>query len=173
MAVDAHTGAVRLALLALALVAVLATPASAQDPRVIVDPDSPTAHEYSIPLERVRRQADPSGESRAQPPSARVAPLFGEGIVAQASGAGSGSDSGSGRREGRERSDADRRRSTGDQQNDSTDVPEAVIAAAQQPGPPAGGVGSTLLVAGVAAFVLVAGGLGGLLLRRRSSGSDV
>jgi hypothetical protein len=174
-----NTGVVLLAVSVLALLALLASPAFAQTPGVEVDPRSPTAQEYSIPLERVRRQADPSGESHAQPPSARVAPLFGEGIEGQSggpAGAESGDGGGSGSSDGdRRRSDGDRRRSDrGDrsspaERDGGARVPEAVAAAAQQPGPPSGGIGSTLLVGGVAAVVLVAGGVGGLLLRRRSS----
>jgi hypothetical protein len=178
-----HTGAVRPVLFVIALLAVFVSPAFAQTPGVQIDPDSPTAQEYSIPLERVRRQADPSGDSRAQPPSARVAPLFGEGIEAQSSdvsdsgdGSGSGSGSGSGGDGGGSDRDRDRSdRSDGSvrgERDGSAPIPDAVVAAAQQPGPPAGGIGSTLLVGGVAAFVLVAGGLGGLILRRRSSDGD-
>jgi hypothetical protein len=166
-----NTGVVRLTLSVLALFAVLASPAFAQTPGAQIDPGSPSAQEYSIPLERVRRQADPSGESQAQPPTARVAPLFGEGIEAQTSSASTG---GGGKSSDGDRRRSDRRdRSSGAQRDaerdESTRVPDAVVAAAQQPGPPAGGIGSTLLVGGVAAVVLIAGGLGGLLLRRRST----
>jgi hypothetical protein len=165
----------RLALSVIGLLALLVSPAFAQDPTVQIDPRSPSAQEYSIPLERVRRQADPSGESQAQPPTVPAAPPFGEGIEAQASGAaGAGSRGDSDRSSDRNRKRSDRRerssRAKRDaEREDGAQVPEAVVAAAQQPGPPAGGIGSTLLVGGVAAFVLVAGGLGGLALRRRSS----
>jgi hypothetical protein len=74
-----------LAAAGLALLA-LPTAASAQDPGVIVDPSSPTSHEYAIPLERARGEAvggrgpvatlrlGATGTARVQ------APLFGEGI---------------------------------------------------------------------------------------------
>ena len=180
MAGDGNTGVVRLVLSALALLALVASPAFAQAPGVQIDPRSPTAQEYSIPLERVRRQADPSGDSHAQPLSARVAPLFGEGIEgqapdaagAQSGGGGAGDPSGGGGGGGsanRDRSDRRDGSSSRAERDVGARVPEAVVAAAQQPGPPSGGIGSTLLIGGVAAVVLVAGGLGGLLLRRRSS----
>jgi hypothetical protein len=170
-----HTGFVRSALFVVALFAVLASPAVAQTPDVQIDPGSPTAQEYSIPLERARRQADPSGESHAQPPSAPVAPLFGEGIEAQtSSAAGSASGDGGGssdrdRRRSSDRRDRSSRSERDAEQDGSPRVPDAVVAAAQQPGPPSGGIGATLLVGGVAAFVLIAGGIGGLVLRRRPS----
>ena len=46
-------------------VAAIAAPAGAQEPGVFIDPGSPSAKEYAIPLESERRQADPAQGAEA------------------------------------------------------------------------------------------------------------
>jgi outer membrane biosynthesis protein TonB len=56
-----------------------AAPASAQQPEVQVDPDSPAGSEYAIPLEQARRQAAPDNE-KPQKRGGDSGQLFGAGI---------------------------------------------------------------------------------------------
>ncbi len=82
---ERHTDRVRF--LCIAAVAVLASlalaaPAAAQEEGVFIDPGSPSAKEYQIPLESERRQADPEQDPSAEiVQGARSSPLFGAGIV--------------------------------------------------------------------------------------------
>ena len=69
--------------LACAAAFALASPAEAQDDQVFVDPDSPTAHEYEIPLEQARRDAS-ADQSAARPYRSREPPRCSE----RASGGG-------------------------------------------------------------------------------------
>src|SRR4051794_21479121 len=63
--------------------------ASAAEPGVHVDPDSPAGKEYAIPIDSVRR--DTGGRGSAEP-GGGGAPLFGAGITpaGRSSGGGSG-----------------------------------------------------------------------------------
>jgi hypothetical protein len=138
----------------------LAAPAPAQEEGVFIDPDSPSAKEYRIPLESERRQADPSQEPSSEiVQGARSSPIFGAGIVAK----GAGSD--------RNRAQESGAATDGAEPSSAGKPAEAdaaiLKAATSNPGPPAGGVGMPLTVGGVAAGVLLLGGLAGLLLRRR------
>jgi hypothetical protein len=157
---------------ALALLMLVAASAPAQ---VFIDPDSPSAKEYAIPLERERRQADPDvapGGGVVQ--GDRSSPLFGAGIEpGEASSGGSDSaaqsPSGAGRG-GAEPNGAARSGSGavgGARDATAGDPPDAVRAAAANPGAPDGGIGTPLLIAGIAAAVLAIGGAAGFLLRRR------
>jgi hypothetical protein len=152
---------------------VVATPAAAQDPGVFIDPESPTAKEYALPLENERRLADPSTPSDAAVPQGqRVSPAFGEGIApagsdggggsaTSASGAGgsssarSGGGGASGGSAGSGAGDADRAAAA------------TVRAATANPGAPGGDASDTLVIAGGALAVLVLGAGAGLFLRRR------
>jgi hypothetical protein len=63
----------------------LASPAHAQDPDVIVDPESPSAKEYAIPLERARMEAAGATTAtratrRRDGGKRRASPLFGVGV---------------------------------------------------------------------------------------------
>lgn len=60
-------------------------PASAQEPGVFIDPDSPAGKEYAIPSEEARR----TGTDGPRKGADRPAPLFGTGVT-PASGDGSG-----------------------------------------------------------------------------------
>ena len=173
---DRHTERVRafhLGQLAVLAALALATPAMAQEDGVFIDPDSPTAKEYAIPLESERRQADPSQEpSGGIVQGERTSPLFGVGIVSarqrravdgsrRAHTAGSSGD-GARKRSGN-------KPPVGKGAAPKRDGDEAVIqAATSNPGPPAGGAGVPLTIGGVAIGVLLLGGLVGLSLRRRA-----
>ena len=71
----------RLPLIALsAALWLLATTAVARG-QVVIDPDSPSAKEYAIPLENERRQADPeTAPQDGVTQGERSSPLFGSGI---------------------------------------------------------------------------------------------
>ena len=144
-------------------------PAAAQSDGVFVDPDSPTAKQYAIPLESARRQADPDGDGQVAPPGGRPpgtdpAALFGEGI-ASASRAGKSSKS---KRSG-SKSDS-KAGGTASDGASSSGSKDPVQAAVSNPGAPSGGVGSTLLIAAGGGLVLLIGGLAGFVLRRRAAG---
>jgi hypothetical protein len=154
----------------------LTAPAEAQEPGVFVDPDSPTAKEYALPLESVRRQADPRTPSDAAVPQGqRVSPAFGEGIGPAASQGGTaagasaeaGSDGtrGGGARDGGDASDEGAASGTGGAADDSAAA--TVRAATANPGAPGGDVSDTLTIGGGALAVLLLGAGAGLLLRRR------
>jgi hypothetical protein len=152
----------------------LTAPAAAQEPGVFVDPDSPTAKEYALPLESVRRQADPGTPSDAAVPQGqRVSPAFGEGIEPAASqggtaaGGSAGSDGtrGGGARDGGDASDETAASGTSGAADDAAEA--TVRAATANPGAPGGDVGDTLAIAGGALAVLLVGAGAGLLLRRR------
>jgi len=161
----------RICFAALGLALVAPVPAAAQSDGVFVDPDSPTAKQYAIPLESARRQADPGGDGRLAPPGARppgtgAPPLFGDGIVATSSARrGSSSGNPGGATRGTKRDSSSSSPSTAG----STDSSSPVEAAVTNPGAPSSGIESTLLIAAGAALVLLIGGLAGFVLRRRST----
>jgi hypothetical protein len=156
-------------------------------PGVTVDPGSPSAKEYGIPLEDARRNADPSSSaSRHVVQGSRRSPLFGEGVSSGgrqspvASARGGSARRGSARRGGSadgsaggEAASAQRRGSSAAAGGGSVAgsksrrSPAAVVDAAARPGAPSGG-SSTLLFVGIGALVLGLGALGGLWLRRRT-----
>ncbi len=153
---------------ALLVWAALAGPASAQEPGVHVDPDSPTGQEYDIPLERARRKSSPSEDEGSRGSRTAADTLFGAGIeppddddgggAGASSGGGSGAGSGSGGAKAGSRGSRER----------GSKQPATVQAAISNPGAPDGGAGSTLLLGGIAVALLGAGLAGGLLLRRRA-----
>jgi hypothetical protein len=140
-----------------------ASGASAQEDGVTVDPESPSAKEYAIPLDAARRQANPNDRARAQRTAEDdPAPLFGAGIIDKRPPARRRDPprSGTGRASGSDRShDSDARKSA------SGRPPPSVIAA--RAGTPESGLGATLLVMSVAVLVLALGAALGYLLRRR------
>jgi hypothetical protein len=139
-------------------------PAFAQEDGVFIDPDSPSAKEYSLPLESERRQADPSQEPGASiVQGARESPIFGAGIVRAGKGEGSS-------RSGTRRSAADKaaERRAGAAASPQESDAKVLEAAMSNPGPPAGGIGVALIIGGVAIGVLLLGGVAGMLLRRRA-----
>ena len=138
---------------------------------VHVDPESPTAKEYALPLESARRQASgktgfaPGGGARTTP-----APRFGEGLAEPAGNedAGSPAASRSGSGAGGSRSSASSgQRGSGNGSSSSGQIPRA--AAVSRPGAPdGGGTGTTLLIAGGGVALLLLGGAAGFALRRRT-----
>jgi hypothetical protein len=151
-----HTAAVRRWLVgALVGLAVVAPGAGAQ---VHVDPDSPSGHEYEIPLESARRQAEPGRDRSAPVPQGeRSAPLFGEGITPKSQPQREQRSSGGERAPAKQRVGRVK-----------TPAPAEVRLAAANPGAPAGGLGSTALVLLGGVLVLGAGVGAGLLARRAS-----
>lgn len=159
----------RLIALALACMALLAAPGVtvAQDDDVFVDPDSPTGHEYDIPLERARRDATSKPDANT-PYRSRNAPLFGEGIEpAVGSDAPSASSSGGSTSGGKSNS---RRESTKHSRSKPVRrqaLPSTVEAAIKQPGAPSRDGKSLLLVGVLAAGLIGLGAAAGTLARRR------
>ena len=145
-----------LSVLALPLVLSLAVApvASAQD-GVQVDPDSPPAVEYALPLAEARGDAAPAADAGDATEAGAPPPAFGSGITPKADRAGA---SGSGDRgAGSQRADAPGR----------SGEPSAARPPAARPGDVGGS--ATLYSLGAAAGILLVGGLVGLALRRRQS----
>jgi len=131
--------------------------ALAQEPGVTIDPDSPSAKEYEIPLERARRSAQPARDPRAPVQQVqRAAPLFGAGIT-PAAGA---------QRDGRTRR-APRAASPAARERKRAELPAVVRVAVANPGAPDGGTGTSVFVIAAAALALGAGAGVGALARRR------
>jgi hypothetical protein len=139
---------------------------SAQEPGVVVDPESPSGKEYAIPFERARRVADPRGpKSSAGARAAGASTLFGEGVsISDGRGAGSPADDGRG-----SKGDAGSNGAAPDPGNaPRASVPKSIAVAAASPGAPAGGIGTPLLFVASGLVVVLAGVGAGLLIRRRS-----
>lgn len=79
-----------LAVTAVVMEVALTAPASAQEPGVIRDPDSPAGKEYALPFDAARR----AGAGPDAPKEQGVAPLFGIGIRPPGSGPRGGSGAG-------------------------------------------------------------------------------
>lgn len=151
-----------LSALALPLVLSLAvTPAASAQDGVQVDPNSPPAVEYALPLQEARGDAAPprgggSGAGGEGEGGGAGAPAFGSGITPKRSEAGARDDD----------------RASGSQSGDGA-APESdpPAGATGTPAVRSGDVGSraTLYSVGGAAAVLLAGGLVGFALRRRQS----
>jgi hypothetical protein len=168
-AIGAILGCVARSLVAACVVAavlVCVAPAAAQQPEpgLHIDPKSPSAKQYAVPLEEARRGADPSRPlSDPVVPGARSAPSFGEGIGA--------TETESRSLDARARSNGDSAREHGSRpEQRRTDAgDEAIVAdAAAQPGAPPANGGSTALVVGAASLVVAVGAISGSLIRRRA-----
>jgi hypothetical protein len=90
-------------LAALSLVLFAPSAFAQAEPGVTLDPGSPTAKEYALPIEQARRDAGGQRERAAVKPGAQAVPSFGEGVgrapetdVAPAGKQRSGSGDGSG-----------------------------------------------------------------------------
>ena len=143
--------------------------ATAQEDEVYINPDSPSGVEYDLPLERARRNSDPTDPERGAGSRQSSTVPFGEGIGAAEDGASaSASESESEGGVGHGDSKSQRKRPETDRRDKP--LPPEVIAAAAQPVAPADTIGSTLAYAGLGALVVTAGALAGLLLRRRRGG---
>jgi hypothetical protein len=149
----------------LAAIALSGAASSAQaasvEPGVHVDPGSPAAKEYALPLNQARGTGSaPSAAGSTQTPSEGT--LFGAGIKPPGSGGpprGSGSAAG-GRRPGA--SVAGQAQGAGSASQPP--LPQAVLRAAREQGS-SGVDGSTLALLGGAVAILVLGGFGGTVLR--------
>ena len=149
--------------LALTLISLIACPAAAAQRGVTIDPDSPTAKEYALPLDSARRAAN---GAKAQPSTASPeeesqapAPLFGEGV-----GEDPKSPSGKSKRK------TGTVTGPGATPDAAPGIDAVVRSAARTPGAPdGGGIGTGLLVIGIAAAVVGTGAGVGLALRRRRS----
>jgi hypothetical protein len=150
-----------------ALAAIMPAAAAAKD-EIFVDPGSPSAKEYALPVDSARRQA--AGTAGKGTASGQPAPLFGEGVAAESprrSGAGSGASNRSGSGSGHGAADAAPARgarSPGAASAGPDAGPLRATAAA-----PDGGLGALAIVGGVGVAVLLAGAGIGLLLRRRAA----
>jgi hypothetical protein len=132
--------------------------AAAQEPGVTLDPDSPSAKEYAIPLESARRGAEPGRERGASVEQGeRGAPLFGAGI---SGAAGEVLRSAATPRTRPAASPTPARRR-------AERAPAVVRMAAANPGAPDGGAGANALVLAGGAVVVGVGAGAGLLARRR------
>jgi hypothetical protein len=156
--------------------AAVASPAAAQVPGLVIEPDSPSAKEYALPFENERRMADPATPVDA-PVSAgeRSSPAFGAGVTAdEPDGAATAREGSTNPAGGGDAGGGGGQGSGGDGAGEVAPVPrtdagveETVRAATAEPGAP-GGAGSTLSVIGIALAVLLAAGGAGLALRRRA-----
>ena len=145
----------------LCALAVAAPAAVAAEDEIFVDPGSPSAKEYALPIESAREQA--ASEGRGTSAGTKEAPLFGEGVGADGAGGGgsdaggSGGDGAAAKRDGR----------TARSQAAESDGGTPATARAQAASPD-GGMG-TIAILGAGAGVLLLGGAIGLVLRRRAA----
>ena len=155
----------RRALLTSTLIALFACPAAHAQKGVTVDPDSPAAKEYALPVEAARQAATgrkrPAGRSQPQA-AAEPAPLFGEGVGDPAP-ATSGDKAARRGKRGSGASSAPRTTTPG--------IEQVVRSATGRPGAPdGGGFGTNLLIIGGGAVIVGAGAAAGLARRRRRAG---
>jgi hypothetical protein len=166
----------RIAATALLAAGALAGPAVAQEPGLVIDPESPSAKEYALPLENERRLADPgTAPDAGVQQGERSSPAFGAGVAAQDAsaedgGAGaSGGDGGSGNGGGStQRGNDGTVTGPGEAEAGDAEDEATVRAATANPGAPDGGAGTLLLVGGVGLAVLLVAGAAGVALRRRA-----
>ncbi len=154
-----------LALISLALSATVAQADAGLEPGVHVDPGSPAAKEYAIPLGQAR-QTGAEGSSASS-----SAPLFGAGIGPRGPGGSSHSHSGAGRT-----LSAAKARGQGSVSGlgatrvaGRESLPSSVLASSSRASGDGGSL-LALLAGGVA--ILILGGLGGAMLRRARHSTD-
>ena len=135
----------------------------AQEPGVVVDPDSPAGTEYALPLNDARDGGSHgSGESHGSAPGADGSHLFGAGIKPSSRNSASDGSGGSG---------AERKDGGGPAADDATGSPRpAEPQRSSLAAVPAAGAGTSLMLVASAAIVLLAGTLLGLVVRRRRAG---
>jgi hypothetical protein len=152
---------VSLAVLASTCIAAV-QPASALEAGVHVDPGSPAAKEYALPLTQARGTG-----STSSPQTNPEGTLFGAGIGPPGSGGPphAGNPSGHGQRTPGAAGSSSGAGSSAPRGGSGSGPPvtQAVLRAARDQG--AGGSGSTLALLGGAVAVLVLGGFGGTVLR--------
>jgi hypothetical protein len=143
-------------MLALSCLAVSAQAATGLEPGVHVDPGSPAAKEYALPLNQARQTgANTSGKA-----STGSAALFGTGIKPPGSGGSGRARSAVGNTPNGARRDASGAASSGSR----TSVPAIVLRAASSHAS-SGGDGSLLTLLGGAVAILILGAFGGTLMR--------
>lgn len=143
-----------LAMLALSCLAASALAATGLEPGVHVDPGSPAAKEYALPLNQARQ----TGASTSGNASTGSAALFGAGIKPPGSG-------GSGRPRSATPHGVRRDASGAASSDPRTSVPAIVLRAASSH-TSSGGDGSLLTLLGGAVAILILGAFGGTIMRR-------
>lgn len=141
---------------ALAIGLVLAPAAAALEPGVHVDPGSPAAKQYALPLNQAREAGTPASRSGAGSEAA----LFGAGIKTPPSG-GSGSSAGSRRHANAASERSGRERTT----VAAVAAGKALAASTAASEVSDRGSGSALALVGGGVVVIVLGALGGTVLR--------
>lgn len=143
------------------LSAAAAQAATGLEPGVHVDPGSPAAKEYALPLNQARQTGAGASSS-----STSSGPLFGAGIKPPGAGgsshSGSGSGSGTGKATGRGGAAGPNGASGAAR---LSTLPAAVLRASSSQASSGGG-GSILALLGGGVAILVLGGLGGMILKR-------
>jgi hypothetical protein len=159
------SAAAALAVLALSCLTVSAQAATGLEPGVHVDPGSPAAKEYALPINQARQTGAAPGQA-----SSGSAALFGAGIKPPGSG-GSGQG---GSRGGRPPSSARHDASGTASSSPGAPLP-AIVRQASRAQNASSGSGSMLALLGGGAAILILGAFGGTIMRRnhRSSVSDV
>jgi hypothetical protein len=135
--------------------AILTPTAAALEPGVHIDPGSPAAKEYALPLNQARQTgvAPRGGSSGPAPFGAGIRPPGGSGGGPSNSGsAGSGVSP----KSGVSPANASRTKAT---------IPAVVLRSASEP-TSSGGDGSILALIGGGVAILVLGGFGGMVMRR-------
>lgn len=151
--------------------------AGAQTPGLHVDPDSPTGHEYAIPLDQARGSASPGSQSSggsAGSGSQAAAPRFGVGVAAGGgsghSGSGGSGSGGSGSGGSGSNGGSGSGGASGGASHAGGSAARTVSALGVRldsaTANPASSIGTSLLVGGIAAAVLVLGAVAGLMARR-------
>jgi hypothetical protein len=162
---------VTLAVFALSCVAASAQAASGLEPGVHVDPGSPAAKEYALPLNQARGTGS-APSSTSSPQTGSEGTLFGAGIKPPgsggpprgANGAGGGTGAGGANGAGRSSGAPTSAPSVGSGSGSQPPLTQAVLRAARSEGS-SGVDGSTLALLGGAVAILVLGGFGGTVLR--------
>jgi hypothetical protein len=147
-----------LAVLGLSGLTPAAQAASGLEPGVHVDPGSPAAKEYALPLNQARQTgSEPSSQASSE------GALFGAGIKPPGSGGSAGG--GNGRRGTHPAAGGvASRRSAGTASGSQPALAQAVLRAERSSGS-SGGEGSLLALLGGGVAILVLGGFGGTVLR--------
>jgi hypothetical protein len=151
--------------LALSCSTAAAQAATGLEPGVHVDPGSPAAKEYALPLNQARQTGAGASSSSASSP-----PLFGAGIKPPAAGGSSHSGSGSGKGKATGRGGASGPNGANASAPRFT-LPSAVLRASSSQASSGGG-GSILALLGGGVAILVLGGLGGTILKRSRSATS-
>jgi hypothetical protein len=148
------------------LSAAAAQAATGLEPGVHVDPGSPAAKEYALPLNQARQTGAGASSS-----STSSGPLFGAGIKPPGAGGSSHSGSGSGTAKATGRGGAAGPNGANTAARLSA-LPSALLRASSSQASSGGG-GSILALLGGGVAILVLGGLGGMILKRsRHSGAS-